>query len=118
MPFEAGTKLGPYEILAALPAGITGEAYKAADTKLNRTVTLRLIPADTLENAAFRQRLERETRAVASLSHPHIGALYEIGRHESSAYLVTEYIEGETLAARLQHGPLELEEALKIAAAI
>src|SRR5262245_4921396 len=118
MALEPGTKLGPFEIVSSLPAGALGEAYKASDTKRNRSVTLQLVPANMVGSAAFAERLEQESRAVASLKHPHIASIYEVGRHEEMAYVVSEFVEGETLAERLKHGPLELEEGIRITIAV
>ncbi len=117
MAFESGTKLGPYEILEPL-AGSASESYKAADTRLNRTVTIKLFPPHATEDPEARLRLEREIKTVAALNHPHICALYDVGHEENTNYLVSEYVEGETLAQRLARGPMELEEALKVAISI
>src|SRR5262249_8617122 len=92
--------------------------YKASDTRLNRAVSIKLLPPDFSENAAMRERLERDARTVASLKHPHICALVDVGQQDGAAYIVTEYLDGETLAQRLQRGPLEMEEALNVAVAI
>src|SRR5262245_34958502 len=117
MPFEPGSRLGPYEIVAALATN-DAEAYKASDTARNRTVTIKVLPREISESASSRQRLERDVKTVASLNHPHIGTVYEIGRDQDIGYLVTEHLQGETLAARLARGPLELEEVLKVSIAI
>ena len=105
MPLSAGTRLGPYEILALIGAGGMGEVYKARDTRLDREVAIKVAAEQ------FSQRFESEARAIAALNHPYICALYDIGPN----YLVMEYIEGETLAARIERGPLVVDEALKIA---
>src|SRR5215472_4032555 len=105
MPTSPGTRLGPYEILSPLGAGGMGEVYKARDTRLDREVAIKV----TAER--FSQRFESEARAIGALNHPHICALHDVGPN----YLVMEYIEGETLAARIRKGPLSLDEALKIA---
>lgn len=115
MALAAGTKLGPYEILAPLGAGGMGEVYKARDTRLDRQVAIKVLPAHLADNAQFRQRLEREARAISSLSHPHICGLHDVGHQDGVDYLVMEYLEGETLAARLERGPLPLPEAMDIA---
>src|SRR5208282_2346959 len=101
----AGERLGPYEILALIGAGGMGEVYKARDTRLDREVAIKVAAEQ------FSQRFEGEARAIAALSHPHICALHDIGPN----YLVMEYIEGETLEARIKKGPLPANEALKIA---
>ena len=115
---QPGTRLGPYEVLSALGAGGMGEVYKAADTRLNRTVAIKVLPAHFSENAEMKQRFEREAQAIASLNHPHICTLYDVGRQDSVNFLVMEYLEGESLAQRISRGPIPLEEALPIAIAI
>src|SRR6516162_3614300 len=115
MALEAGTKLGPYEILEPIN---DGEAYKATDTRLNRPVAIKVLPPDVSQDPQLRQRLESETQAIASLKHPNICAVVETGHENGAAYVVTEYLEGETLARRLTRGPLELDDALKVAVAI
>ena len=111
-----GTRLGPYEILSASGAGGMGEVYKARDTRLDRTVAVKVLPADLAADPDRRARFEREARAIAALSHPHICTIHDIGRHEAIDYLVMEYLDGETLADRLAHakGPLPLEQVFKI----
>src|SRR5436305_15025438 len=106
MPISAGTRLGPYEILSPIGAGGMGEVYKARDTRLERTVAIKVLPAKLSAHPEARQRFEREARAVSSLNHPQICALYDIGQQDGVDYLVLEYLEGETLASRLKHGPL------------
>jgi hypothetical protein len=110
-----GTKLGPYEIAAPLGAGGMGEVYRARDTRLDRTVAIKVLPAHLSSNPARRQRFEREARAVASLNHPHICVLHDIGTQDGVDFLVLEYLEGETLAHRLEPGPMPTQELLKIA---
>lgn len=112
MPLAAKTRLGPYELIALVGAGGMGEVYEARDTRLDRTVAIKIC------NGRFTERFEREARAISSLNHPHICALYDIGREDSVEYLVMEYLEGETLEARLCKGALPIEEALRIAAQI
>ena len=112
MPLDAGTKLGPYEILAPIGAGGMGEVYKAKDTRLDRTVAIKVLPEHLSENAELRQRFEQEARAVSSLNHPHICILHDVGHENGIDFLVMEYIEGETLADRLEKGPLPFEHAL------
>jgi serine/threonine protein kinase/Tol biopolymer transport system component len=109
MPMAAKSRLGPYEIIALLGAGGMGEVYEARDTRLERTVAIKI------SGVRFTERFEREARAISSLNHPHICALYDIGREDSTDFLVMEYLEGETLEARLRRGPLPIEEALRIA---
>src|SRR5262245_11386044 len=115
MLIEPGTKLGPYQIEAALGTGVMGEQYKASDARLNRAVAIKVLPPGLSEDPEMKERLERDARAIASLNHPNICALVELGHVDGTDYLVTEYLEGETLAHRLTSGPLELQEALKIA---
>jgi dienelactone hydrolase/predicted Ser/Thr protein kinase len=97
MPLAVGEKLGPYEVLAPLGAGGMGEVYRARDTRLGRTVAIKLIRSEFAGRSDFRHRFEREAKAISALNHPHVCALYDIGEHEGSAYLVMEYVEGETL---------------------
>ena len=105
MTLTTGTKLGPYEVLAPLGAGGMGEVYKARDTRLERTVAVKVLPAHLSSSPDVRQRFEREARTISQLSHPHICALYDVGHEGETEYLVMEYLEGETLAARLARGP-------------
>jgi serine/threonine protein kinase len=114
MPLAAGDKLGPYEILTPLGAGGMGEVYKARDTRLDRTVAVKVLPEHIAQREESRARFEREARAVASLNHPHICTLFDIG----PGYMVMELVEGETLASRIEKGALPLEQALKYAAQI
>ncbi len=113
MALTAGAKLGPYEILSRAGAGGMGEVYKARDTRLQRTVAIKVLPADRTSDPAAKQRLEREARAVAALSHPNICPLFDIGHQDGIDYLVMEFLEGETLAQRLSKGKLPLEQALQ-----
>jgi len=111
----AGTRLGPYEIIAPLGAGGMGEVYSARDTRLHRTVALKVLLAPISSDPQARQRFEREARAVAALSHPHICPLFDVGREGDRDFLVMEYLQGETLAARLRRGRLRLPDALRVA---
>jgi Tol biopolymer transport system component/predicted Ser/Thr protein kinase len=115
MTLESGARLGPYEIVDAVGAGGMGEVYKARDTRLDRTVALKVLPEHLAENPEFRVRLEREAKAVSSLSHPHVCALYDVGHDEGVDYLVMEFLEGESLAERLTKGPIPIEELLRVA---
>jgi serine/threonine-protein kinase len=114
MSLAAGTKLGPYEIGAPLGAGGMGEVYRARDTRLDRTVAIKVLPQHLADTPEARQRFEREARAVSALNHPHICTLHDVGSQDGTEYLVMEYLEGETLAARLEKGPLPLEQVLKL----
>jgi Tol biopolymer transport system component/tRNA A-37 threonylcarbamoyl transferase component Bud32 len=118
MPLSTGEKLGPYEILSAIGAGGMGEVYKARDTRLDRTVAVKVLPEHIAQREDLRARFEREARAVASLNHPHICTLHDIGRQSDISYMVLELIEGETLAARIGKGALPLDQALKFAAQV
>jgi Tol biopolymer transport system component len=118
MPLQSGTKLGPYEILTALGAGGMGEVYRASDTRLNRTVAIKVLPPHFSNNLEMKQRFDREAQVIAGLNHPHICTLYDVGRQGETDFLVMEYLEGETLAQRLERGALPLDEALKVAIAI
>src|SRR5688572_22795022 len=113
MPLTPGTRLGPYEIVAPLGAGGMGEVYKARDTRLDRTVAVKVLPAHVASDPDVRQRFEREARAVAALNHPHICTLYDIGTQDGTDFLVMEYLEGETLADKLAKGALPLDQALR-----
>ena len=106
MPLSIGSRLGPYEILAPLGAGGMGEVYKARDPRLDRTVAIKVLRAEYASDPTFRERFEREARAVAALNHPHICTLHDVGTHEAIDFLVMEYLEGETLAKRLEKGAL------------
>ena len=116
MTLSAGTRLGPYEILAAIGAGGMGEVYKARDTRLDRTVAIKILPAQVSADPERRARFEREAKTIAGLNHPHICTLHDVGQHEGSTFLVMEHLTGETLAQRLEKGPLE--QALAVATEI
>jgi predicted Ser/Thr protein kinase len=105
-------KIGSYEILALVRSGSGGDVYKASDTRINRAVTIKLLPPE------FADRLKNEAQTISSLKHPNICSLYDVGEQDGTGYIVTEYIEGQPLAQRLTQGPLELDEALKVAIAI
>ena len=115
MTLESGKRLGPYEIVSPIGAGGMGEVYKAHDTRLDRTVAIKVLPEELSDNAELRERFEREARAISSLNHPHICTLYDVGCEDGVDFLVMEYLEGETLADRLQRGALRLDEALRYA---
>ncbi len=113
MALAAGSKLGPYEILSAIGAGGMGEVYRARDTRLERTVAVKVLPEHLTSNEDLRQRFEREAKTISQLSHPHICALYDVGREGDRDFLVMEYLEGETLSARLDKGALPAEQLLR-----
>jgi serine/threonine protein kinase len=113
MALTAGAKLGPYEISAPLGAGGMGEVYRARDTRLDRTVAIKILPVQLSSDPVHKQRFEREAKIISSLNHPHICVLYDVGHQDGVDYLVMECVEGETLARRLEKGPLPLEHVLK-----
>ena len=122
MALSVGARLGPYEIVGAIGAGGMGEVYKARDTRLDRTVAIKVLSSQLAEDPQFQERFEREARAISQLNHPNICTLHDIGKAEGLGprglpldFLVLEYLEGKTLATRLQHGRLDLAEALRIA---
>src|SRR5580704_6388320 len=118
MSLSAGTHLGPYEILSPLGAGGMGEVYRARDTRLERTVAIKILPAHLSSDPVRKQRFEREAKTISSLNHPHICTLHDVGSQDGVDYLVMECVEGETLAKRLEKGPLPLEQVLKYGAQI
>jgi|RhiMethySRZTD1v2_1073278.scaffolds.fasta_scaffold05699_10 eukaryotic-like serine/threonine-protein kinase len=112
---EPGLRLGPYEVVDAIGRGGMGEVYRARDTRLGRTVAIKVLPAHVATNADLKQRFEREARALATISHPHICPVFDVGAQDGLDYLVMEHLDGETLAARLARGPLPLDQALRCA---
>ncbi len=118
MTLTSGTKLGPYEILSPLGAGGMGEVYRAKDTRLDRTVAIKVLPSHLSSNPELKQRMEREAKAISALQHANICTLHDIGTQDGTDFLVMEYLEGQTLADRLAKGALPLEQALKIATEI
>ncbi len=112
MSLQPGTRLGPYEIVAALGAGGMGEVYKARDTRLDRTVAIKVLSHELTADPSARQRFDREARAIAALSHPDICALHDVGHQDGIDFLVMEFLDGETLASRLRRGKLSLQDAL------
>jgi len=118
MPLAIGSRLGPYEIVAPLGAGAMGEVYKARDTRLDRFVAIKVLPAAVAGDAQRHERFRREARAISTLTHPHICTLYDVGEHDGVDFLVMEYLAGETLAQRLLRGAVPLEQVLRIAAQI
>jgi eukaryotic-like serine/threonine-protein kinase len=109
----SGSRLGPYEIVAPLGAGGMGEVYRAKDTRLERKVAIKVLPSGVAASPELRQRFEREAKTISQLSHPHICALYDVGREGETEFLVMEYLEGETLADRLARGPLPLDQTIR-----
>src|SRR5512135_3696322 len=122
---EPGTRLGPYEVASKIGAGGMGEVWKGTDTRLERSVAIKVLPAELAADAQFRIRFEREAKTISQLNHPHICVLYDVGRQSLPAsgaaeldYLVMELLEGETLAARLARGAMPLDQVLRIGAQI
>jgi eukaryotic-like serine/threonine-protein kinase len=115
MALSSGTRLGPYEILSPIGAGGMGEVYKSRDTRLERTVAVKVVSGLLASDPTWRQRFDREARILATLSNPHICPIFDVGRHDGVDFLVMEYLEGETLTARLARGPLPLDQALRYA---
>src|SRR5690348_5967459 len=115
---QPSTRLGPYEIISSIGAGGMGEVYRARDTRLDRTVAIKVLPQHLSERPEAKERFDREARAVSSLSHPNICHLYDVGTQDGISYLVMEYLEGETLADRLAKGPLPLQQVVKYGAEI
>jgi Tol biopolymer transport system component len=118
MPLAVGTKLGPYELVAPLGAGGMGEVYRARDTRLERIVAIKILPAQFSSDRVRRQRFEREAKTISSLNHPHICVLHDIGSQDGIDFLVMECVEGEPLAKRLEKGPLPIDQALKFGSQI
>ena len=113
MALSSGTMLGPYEVQSALGVGGMGEVYRARDTRLDRTVAIKILPSHLSSNPEAKQRFDREARTISGLSHPNVCQLYDVGSQDGTSYLVMEYLDGETLASRLSKGPLPLDQVLK-----
>jgi eukaryotic-like serine/threonine-protein kinase len=118
MALNAGSKLGPYEIVALLGAGGMGEIYRARDPRLSRDVAVKVLPSQRMTTPEARERFEREARTISQLNHPNVCVLHDVGREGDAEYLVMELVEGETLSDRLGRGPLPFETALRIGAEI
>jgi serine/threonine-protein kinase len=118
MPISPGSKLGPYEVISLVGSGGMGQVYKAYDQRLAREIALKILSSEGQERARFQQRLEREARAAAAVTHPHICTLHDIGEADGVSFLVMEYLEGETLATRIARGQLPIDEAIEIATQI
>ena len=118
MALEPNAQLGPYKVLNLIGAGGMGEVYKARDTRLNRTVAIKVLPPALAADPQFRERFDREARTISQVEHPNICALYDVGEHGGTAYLVMQYLEGETLAQRIAKGALPLGEGIRIATEI
>src|ERR671937_1204136 len=118
MAITIGTRLGSYEITALLGKGGMGEVYRARDARLKRDVAIKVLPEEFSRDADRVSRFQREAEVLASLNHPNIAAIYDLQEAEGSRFLVLELVEGETLADRIQHGPIPVGEALSIAKSI
>src|SRR5499425_852863 len=118
MSLASGTKLGPYEVLGPLGAGGMGEVYRARDTRLDRTVAIKILPAQFSSDPVRKQRFEREAKTISNLNHPNICVLYDVGHQDGIAYLVMECVEGETLAKQMAKGALPLAQILQYATQI
>src|SRR5215831_18462723 len=118
MPLSAGTRLGPYEIVAPLGAGGMGEVYRARDSRLERAVAVKVLPQELLSDAEALARFEREAKAVAALSHPNILAIHDFGREGGVAYAVMELLEGQTLRRRIGRSSVPVAKAIEIGADI
>jgi len=118
MPLQAGSRLGPYELVSPLGAGGMGEVWRGRDTRLARDVAVKILPAGFAEDEQFKARFEREARTISSLNHPHICTLFDVGEQDGTHFLVMELLEGEPLAERLQKGPLPLEQVVRYGAQI
>ena len=110
MALEQGIKLGPYEIIEQAGAGGMGEVYKAKDTRLDRIVAVKVLPATFALNDDIKARFEREAKTISSLNHPNICTLYDVGKQDGLDYLVMEFIEGETLSEKIKQGPIPMKE--------
>src|SRR4029450_4469458 len=108
-----GSRLGPYEVLTLIGEGGMGQVFKARDTRLDRTVAIKMLPASLASDPQRRETFEREARNVSRLEHPHICPLYDVGEHDGHAYIVMQFLDGETLAERLARGPLTITQTLE-----
>ena len=115
MPLQPGARLGPYEIISLAGVGGMGEVYKSRDTRLDRTVAIKILPDRFASDPQFRERFDREARAISQLDHPHICALHDVGEHDGTAFLVMPFLDGETLADRLTKGALPIDQAIRTA---
>src|SRR5437879_3742413 len=115
MPLAPGTRLGAYEIVGPLGAGGMGEVYRARDTRLDRTVAIKVLNAQLVATPEARGRFEREAKVISQLQHPNICVLHDVGAADGTDFLVMEYLEGESLSERLKRGALAIPELLKIA---
>ena len=112
MALAPGTRLGPYEIVAAIGAGGMGEVYRARDARLDRTVAIKVLSSSTIADPAFHERFTREARSLSSLDHPHICSVYDVGQQDDVPYLVMQFLDGESLIDRLSRGPPALRSGV------
>src|SRR3954463_8247217 len=112
MTLTPGSRLGPYEIVAPIGAGGMGEVYRARDTRLDRSVAIKVLPSDYAANAQLKLRFEREAKTISQLTHPNICTLYDVGHESGTDYLVMELLDGQTLGDRIARGPLPLPDVL------
>src|SRR6266550_5185682 len=115
MTVAPGTRFGPYEIISPLGAGGMGEVFKARDSRLDRSVAIKVLPAELASSAQFKTRFEREAKTISQLNHPNICTLHDVGSENGVSYLVMELVEGETLADRIARGPLPIDQLLRSA---
>src|SRR5450432_3330058 len=115
MPLTSGTRLGPYEIQSAIGAGGMCEVYKARDTRLDRTVAVKVLPTQLAADPKFRERFDREAKSISALNHPNICTLYDVGHQDGVDFLVMEYLEGERRGRGSKKGPLLLEQTTRSA---
>src|SRR5260221_11452339 len=113
MSLAAGTRLGPYEILVPIGAGGMGEVYRARDARLERDVAIKVLPSHLSDDPELKGRFEREAKAISQLTHPHICTLHDVGSANGVDFLVMELLEGQSLADRLEKGPLPTDQGLK-----
>ena len=113
MALMAGMKLGPYEIVGPLGVGGMGEVYRATDTRLGRTVAIKVLPGHLSQNTEGRLRLEQEARTISKLAHPNVCTLHDIGHHEGVDFLVLEFVEGKTLRELMTDGTLPMRKVVR-----
>jgi eukaryotic-like serine/threonine-protein kinase len=118
MPLSAGTRLGPYEILAPIGAGGMGEVYRARDTRLGRDVALKVLPAVFAQDGPRRARFEHEARSASALNHPNIVSVFDIGRQDETLFIITEFVDGESLRAMIGRGSITSSKAVAIGAQV
>src|SRR5512143_2917997 len=118
MPLQAGSRLGPHELAAPIGAGGMGEVWRGKDTRLDRSVAVKILPASFAQDEERRVRFEREAKTISSLNHSSICTLFDVGRENGTNFLVMALLDGESLADRVQQGPLPLEQVVKFGAQV